>query len=153
MVPPAADARSGNQDRTTRTRVALAHYGDPGSVLKVARVSRGYDARQVGAILGMRADFVVAMEEGRFDRLPGSASYAPGMVARYALFLDLEPRPLLELIPGALPRLPQLPVANHRFTWAWGERIGNTGRLALWIRFAGGAMVVVGLVLVALALS
>ncbi len=153
MVPPVDDAGTGSQDRATRTRGALARFRDPGSVLKAARVSRGYDVRQVGAILGMRADFVSAMEEGRFDRLPGPASYAPGMVARYALFLDLEPRPLLERIPGALPTPPPPSAASRRWTLPWGERTENERRLALWTRFVGGVLVVAGLLLVALALS
>ncbi|MBU2603203.1 MAG: helix-turn-helix domain-containing protein [Actinobacteria bacterium] len=154
VVPsPAEEARPGAQERATRTHEALSHFGDAGSVLKAARVSRGYELTQVGAILGMRADFVAAMEEGRFDRLPGSGSYAPGMVARYAVFLDLEPCPLLERIPGALPRTAPSAVTSRPWAKPWGARGAEEYRPALWIRFAGGAMVVVGLVLAALALS
>ncbi len=153
MAPSAEDARPGDQDRATRTREALAHFGEVGSVLKAGRVSRGYELKQVGAILGMRADFVAAMEESRFDRLPGSGSYAPGMVARYALFLDLEPRPLLERIPGALPKTAPPAVMSRLWAKPWEPRSAEEYRPALWIRFAGGSLVVVGLVLVALALS
>jgi transcriptional regulator with XRE-family HTH domain len=60
-----------------------------GSSLREARVRRGIALAQVAAETRIRARYLQALEEERFERLPGSA-YAKGFLRVYADYLGLD---------------------------------------------------------------
>ena len=62
---------------------------DIGSVLRTARVQAGLELRDVAAMLKIRYVFMLAIEEGRYHELPGTA-YAVGFVRAYADYLGLD---------------------------------------------------------------
>ena len=58
--------------------------------LRSTRMAHGYDLRDVAAMLRIRYPYLLAIEEGRFDELPGS-TYAIGFLRSYAECLGLDP--------------------------------------------------------------
>ncbi|MSO72992.1 MAG: helix-turn-helix domain-containing protein [Rhodospirillaceae bacterium] len=71
-----------------------AHHTDPttsavGALLCATRMRLGKDLQQVAAILHIRYNYLVAMEDGRYEDLPGQA-YAIGFVRAYADHLGLD---------------------------------------------------------------
>ena len=60
-----------------------------GAVLREARQGFGRDLRQVGSALRIRAAYLQAIEEGRWDELPG-APYAIGFIRTYSDYLGLD---------------------------------------------------------------
>jgi cytoskeleton protein RodZ len=60
-----------------------------GMQLREARQGFGRDLRQVGSALRIRASYLQAIEEGRWDELPG-APYAIGFIRTYADYLGLD---------------------------------------------------------------
>jgi cytoskeleton protein RodZ len=61
-----------------------------GQDLRAARLRRGDDLASVSRALKIRKDHLEALEEDRFDQLPGRA-YAIGFVRSYADYLGLDP--------------------------------------------------------------
>lgn len=60
-----------------------------GMMLRSARLRRGEDIEHVAALLRLRPSYVEAIEQGRYDELPGAA-YALGFVRAYAEHLGLD---------------------------------------------------------------
>lgn len=66
-----------------------------GAWLREAREATGRDLRDVAAHLRIRAPYLEAIEEGRFDDLPGRA-YAVGFIRSYCDYLGLDSNQMLE---------------------------------------------------------
>ncbi len=66
-----------------------------GEVLREARQEKGASLEDVEAFTHIRAHFVEALEEERFDAFP-SPVYVRGFLRNYALFLGLDPQTILE---------------------------------------------------------
>ena len=64
--------------------------GQLGALLREARERQGITLERVEEVTRIRRVFLEALEEERFDDLPGEA-YAKGFVRNYALFLGLNP--------------------------------------------------------------
>lgn len=62
-----------------------------GNRLKEERKKQGYTIDQVAKATKIRPQFIIAIEEGEYTRLPGS-SYTPGFVKNYIEFLGLPVR-------------------------------------------------------------
>ena len=62
---------------------------DLGVLLRAARLRRGDDLRQVADTLRIRFVYLEAIEEGRFDVLPGK-TYANGFIRTYSEYLGLD---------------------------------------------------------------
>jgi cytoskeleton protein RodZ len=80
------------QPRSTSETVAElrpARRRTVGQLLKETRESFGSDIPHVAAALRIRADYIEAIEEGRYDRLP-AAVYALGFLKGYAVHLGLD---------------------------------------------------------------
>ena len=60
-----------------------------GDLLRRTRLEHGAELESVAATLRIRAPYIAAIEQGRFDRLPGPV-YALGFVRTYALYLGLD---------------------------------------------------------------
>lgn len=79
-----------------------------GAALREARVSQGLDITECSAAVYIRARYLTAIEDGRFDDLPGSA-YVGGFVRAYADYLGVpldgfaEPERELPVRVGAQP--------------------------------------------------
>ncbi len=63
--------------------------GGIGALLRASRLRRGEEIEDIAAILRIRRVYIEAIEEDRFDDLPGHA-YAVGFVRGYAEYLDLD---------------------------------------------------------------
>lgn len=70
-----------------------------GAELQAAREARGLSLADVAQQLKFAARQLEALEQGRFDLLPGG-TFARGMVRSYARLLKLEAEPLLERMNG-----------------------------------------------------
>lgn len=66
-----------------------------GEPLRAAREDQGRTIEEASRATRVRADYLRALEEERFDVLGGDV-YAKGFLATYARWLDLDPEPLLE---------------------------------------------------------
>jgi cytoskeleton protein RodZ len=78
-----------------------------GQELAAAREARGLALTDVAQSLKFAPRQLEALEQERFDALPG-ATFAKGMVRSYARLLKLDPEPLLERVSGRF----QAPDAN-----------------------------------------
>ncbi len=80
----AASSRSAGNDPAPRPRRRTV-----GQLLRETRESYGSDIPRVAAALRIRASYLEAIENGRYDQLPG-AVYALGFVRAYAVHLGLD---------------------------------------------------------------
>lgn len=81
-----------------------------GDMLQQHRVRSGFDLAEVSGYLHIRPGYLEAIEQGRFDRLPGPA-YATGFVRAYAGFLGLDADAIVDRLrreTGALAAAPPL---------------------------------------------
>ncbi|MCB2107825.1 MAG: helix-turn-helix domain-containing protein, partial [Rhodobacteraceae bacterium] len=62
---------------------------DVGTLLCATRMRLGKDLQQIASLLHIRYNYLVAIEDGRFEDLPGQA-YALGFVRAYAEHLGLD---------------------------------------------------------------
>lgn len=65
-----------------------------GGLLRETRVSQGRDLATAATTLRIRQPYLLAIEEGRFQDLPG-ATYAVGFVSSYAEFLGLDSKEIV----------------------------------------------------------
>src|SRR5215469_8526383 len=72
-----------------------------GQDLRAARLRRGDDLATVSRALKIRKDHLEALEEDRFEALPGKA-YAVGFVRSYADYLGLDPLQCVERFKGEI---------------------------------------------------
>lgn len=67
-----------------------------GKLLRSERIKKGLDHSDIEASTGIRASFIKAIEEGRFDTLPGEV-YVKGFIRNYATFLGLDPAKMVRM--------------------------------------------------------
>jgi hypothetical protein len=73
-----------------------------GSTLRAARNTRGVELAQVEAETKISARYLAALEDERFELLP-APTYARGFLRTYAVYLGLEPQPLVDALNDRLP--------------------------------------------------
>ncbi len=66
-----------------------------GQDLRKARQRKGEDLAQISSVLKIRKDYLDALEESKFDAIPGRA-YVIGFVRAYSHYLGLDPRECVE---------------------------------------------------------
>lgn len=88
-----ADAEEEGFDATPAENVNEPDH--VGAWLREAREATGRDLRDVAAHLRIRYPYLLAIEEGRFDDLPGRA-YAVGFIRSYAGHLGLDAEAMVE---------------------------------------------------------
>jgi cytoskeletal protein RodZ len=66
-----------------------------GAVLRAAREEQGRDLSEAAAAISMRSSQLQALEEDRWEQFGGDV-YAKGFLRSYAVWLGLDPEPLLE---------------------------------------------------------
>jgi cytoskeleton protein RodZ len=74
----------------------------PGEILRKAREARGDSLNDVAQILKLSAQQLEALENGRFDVLPGP-TFVRGFLRNYARYLGISPDPLLEGVSTRVP--------------------------------------------------
>lgn len=93
VVPPqtsdTAHARQGGHDHEPYDPVHTDADASISVVLRQARQMAGYSLRDVASLLRLRLIYLEAIEDGRFDALPGP-TYAVGFVRTYAELLGLD---------------------------------------------------------------
>lgn len=67
----------------------------PGRRLRLQRQSKGWEIERVATQLHLRTQMVEAIEQDRFDDLPGPV-FAMGYLRNYARLVDLPPEPLID---------------------------------------------------------
>lgn len=67
-----------------------------GEALRRARRAMGQEPTDVAAMLRIRLPYLLAIEDGRYDDLPGAA-YAAGFLRSYAEYVGLEPEAVVRL--------------------------------------------------------
>ncbi len=65
-----------------------------GEILRTEREKRGLSLAEVEEATKIRARYLQALEEERFNDIPGEA-YCLGFLRNYARFLDIDPEPLI----------------------------------------------------------
>lgn len=83
-----------NQDGTPDAVHSVEGVDHVGAFLREARENTGRSVADVAQILRIRRVYLEAIEDGRFDELPGAA-YAVGFIRSYATFLRLDVPPLV----------------------------------------------------------
>jgi cytoskeleton protein RodZ len=127
---------------TIRSRV-----GEVGAKLRDERERRGIGIDQIEAETRIRAKFLLALEEERFDALPGPA-YVRAFVRDYAEQLGLDPQELLAEL-NARPDLAEEVVMSPRRQVATVPLLDRRARIAAWA-LAGvlvAVLVAIGIVL------
>lgn len=76
-------------------QVDVNSYHDIGDYLREVRESHGFDVRNIAHQLNIRAKYLVALEEGKIDVMPGKV-YARGYLQHYAEFLGLDKEEIAE---------------------------------------------------------
>jgi Helix-turn-helix domain len=124
--------------------------GELGAKLRGERERRGIGIDEIESETRIRAKFLLAIEEERFDLLPGPA-YVRAFVRDYAEQLGLDPQELVnelnarpELVPDEVVMVPPRQVAKVPL-------LDRRARIVVWIA-AAVALVVVAAVAVAVAL-
>ncbi len=125
----AGETQIGPPDLTVHESIA--------DLLRLARQEHGQDLRTVSQVLRIRHAYLEAIEEGDFDKLPGTA-YAIGFLRTYAEFLGLDGELIVERykreVQGTEPKLDLV----------FPEPVGQN-------RIPGGAIVLISMVLLGLA--
>ncbi len=80
-----------------------------GSALKLERDRRGLSLLEVARISRVPFKSLEALEDGRFDDLPGDV-FSRGFLRSYARVLQVEPTPLLEAFEQLRGKSPELPL-------------------------------------------
>ena len=80
---------SGPDEADAGRKGAAAGYVGVGASLRQSRLETGQDVKDLAGILRIRRVYLEAIEEGRFDDLPGQV-YATGFVRAYADHLGLD---------------------------------------------------------------
>ncbi|WP_457632161.1 RodZ domain-containing protein [Oceanithermus desulfurans] len=109
-----------------------------GGMLRVAREESGRSIRDWARELGIKSDYLRALEECRFEDLP-EAVLAKGHLRRYAEALGLDPEPLLAQYPVRPTFTPEdviTPERRRGRPWLW------IVVLAVLLALAGGAWLV-----------
>jgi cytoskeleton protein RodZ len=68
-----------------------------GQDLRKARQRKGEDLAQISAVLKIRKDYLDALEESKFEAIPGRA-YVIGFIRAYAQYLGLDPNECIERV-------------------------------------------------------
>lgn len=77
------------EDEFDLSNAALKRSHSVGALLRQARQSFGRDVGQIGAALRIRSSHLQAIEDGRYEELPGG-TYAIGFIRTYAEYLGLD---------------------------------------------------------------
>ena len=88
---------SDHEELLTESNDAVGQFASVGALLRAEREQRGLSLVDVAQALKLTQRQVEAMENERFDMLPGAA-FARGFLRNYARLLDLDPEPLLEAL-------------------------------------------------------
>lgn len=80
---------------TTISQSEPAPYADIGNLLRAARKDLRISTQRAAEMLHIRASYLEALEDGRFEALPGAA-YAKGYLQNYAAFLQLDKDEILK---------------------------------------------------------
>ena len=83
-----------------------------GKILRETRQARNLTVEDVAQVTRIRGRYLEALEEGRYDVLP-TAVHVRGFLRNYAIFLDLEPEPLIARYNASRKMVRDIPVAKQ----------------------------------------
>jgi cytoskeletal protein RodZ len=97
-----------------------------GEQLKIARMSRGLEVREVASILRLQERVIECLESERLSELP-ERPLALGYTQRYARLLGLDPSTIQNLYPPRNPTIEWKPPRQSPWRWLIGVL-----RLEIW---------------------
>lgn len=112
-----------------------------GAVLREAREQMGLSVEEVATRLKFAPRQIVALEEENFGQLP-EMIFVRGFVRSYARFLEMDPEPLLEALPGAPVQGPPSTARSSKNDVLPGSGIAGKQNL-LWLAAALGVAVII----------
>jgi transcriptional regulator with XRE-family HTH domain len=117
-----------------------------GSTLRQARLRQGLELAEIEARLHIRSKYLAALEEERFELLPGAA-YVRGFLRAYADFLGLDSSRLLDEYEDRFPRAEQPEQLPPRPTLPrWQAPIGPRFGVSILVAFlALAGLLILGL--------
>lgn len=80
-----------------------------GQLLRKARLAKGYKVTQVVQKLNISEDYIKAIENSDFERLPPELTYSLGFVRAYAQLVDLEVKEIMGLFKTDFLGLEEVP--------------------------------------------
>lgn len=102
-----------------------------GRSLKNVREERNLSLDEISRATKIKKEFLIAIEEDRYDALPG-AVFTRGFIRAYGDFLGLDGRSLALKVPGLEGAMPEVPGAPPRSsgTMGWAVIVGGIGAAA-----------------------
>ena len=83
-----------------------------GQLLRKARLAKGYKVTQVVQKLNISEDYIKAIENSDFERLPPELTYSLGFVRAYAQLVDLEVKEIMSLFKTDFLGLEEAPAGD-----------------------------------------
>ena len=143
-VTKLATAQAGEVAKlATAAAGAMTEPSGVGEALAQARQAQGLALADVALQLKFAARQLEALEQERFDRLPGG-TFARGMVRSYARLLKLDPEPLLKRIAGRFD-LPDSSELAARFSQPVPFSNGGRHSTIVYLAISLAVLVLVGL--------
>lgn len=108
-----------------------------GHILRKARIAKGMSIDDVSRQLRISVQQVEAIEKEDFEKLPGR-TFLRGFVRNYANLVQLDPIPLLQMLPASVPVIStyeQTPFKNKQISFASNRENSGNNRLIIIIVF------------------
>ncbi|MGH6662130.1 MAG: helix-turn-helix domain-containing protein, partial [Rhodospirillales bacterium] len=127
------------QQQPQQQETPSARLSEPGvgALLKASRLRVGQDLRDIADVLRIRYVYMEAIEDGRYDALPGP-TYATGFIRAYAEHLGLDSEEVVRRLKA------EGTAGRETANLAFPEPIPETG-------IPGGAIILVGIVIAVVA--
>lgn len=104
-----------------------------GHILRKARIAKGMSIEDVSRQLRLSVQQIEAIEKEDFDKLPGR-TFLRGFIRNYANFVQLDPIPLLQLLPESAPVEPtyeRTPLRNKHTSFSPNRKNSSNNRLGI----------------------
>lgn len=104
-----------------------------GHILRRARIAKGMSIEDVSRQLRLSAQQIEAIEKENFERLPGR-TFLRGFIRNYANLIQLDPIPLLQLLPESTPVIStyeRTPFKNKQISFASNREDSSNSRLVM----------------------
>lgn len=135
-----------SEDRTAQPGAAPAVPGPAGdnvagALLRQAREDRHLGLEQLAQLLKVPERKLQALEEGRYDELPGMA-FVRGLAQTVARQLGIDPKPVLEALPTLHTAPQRLESVSRGLATPYREHAGPSSGAGAWLQWLKPVMLV-----------